>query len=46
MGIFDIFKKNKSDNNLEMYSNYENNQVISFGNGCIASKKIFDENYS
>lgn len=45
MGIFDIFKKNKSDNNLEMYSNYENNQVISFGNGCIASKKIFDENY-
>jgi len=27
------------------YLKCENNQVISFGNGCIASKKIFEENY-
>ena len=37
--------KEKSDNNAKIDSNYKDNQVISFGNGCIASKKIFEENY-
>ena len=38
MGIFNIFKKKSEEKQY-------NNSVISFGNGCIASKKIFDENY-
>ena len=37
MSLFDIFKKNEENDNKET--------AISFGNGCIASKKIFDDNY-
>ena len=33
MGLFDIFKKK------------EKQTIISFGNGCVASNKIFDGNY-
>ena len=38
MGLLDIFKKNEETNN-------EKETIISFGNGCIASKKIFDGDY-
>jgi len=38
MGLFDRFNKSKEKGK-------NNNNFVSFGNGCIASKKIFDENY-
>ena len=38
MGLFNKF--NKVDN-----KNKQNKKYISFGNGCIASKKIFEGNY-
>ena len=40
MRLFNIFKNcnNKQKKTI-------NNQVVSFGNGCIVSKKIFEENY-
>ncbi len=38
MDLFNISKENKKDN-------IEEKATISFGNGCIASKKIFDGNY-
>ncbi len=38
MNFFNKLKKNKETNN-------ERKTIISFGNGCIASKKIFDGNY-
>ena len=38
MSLFDIFKKKEEANN-------EKETIISFGNGCVASKKIFDGNY-
>lgn len=45
MGLFDVFIKNKNDNKEKMNLKDDNNKVISFGNGCIVSRKIFEENY-
>lgn len=37
MGLFKLFNKKEEKEN--------DNKVISFGNGCIASKKLFEGNY-